>query len=371
MVNVPSAIGDIKMYFDSTRIIYYNQCQDFIYKNDRIYIVININGKTDTVQFDSGLGDGLFVNIKGDSADLANAELRSVSSVNKRHYVYQKTAFYDISCNLFDSKSYLSHIIYDTFSTHFPCRINHALDKKMMGNDLIPGDSKKIVVWDFENKKVCMYDSISFDTSGFIPVESKISFLGNTYLYLTINKKKYKCTFDTGCEFGVYLNDKKRIKKGAGILSEGIVGYSSAGAVNAQILSSKDTVFLGSLKIGTPQRVTTVDYARRSLVGMPFISKCNWIIDYPNKAVYAKPLAKFYKDFELNIADYLTHIVSVKNNQLTIVQITLSKNPVYPLGAVIKSVNGVLITEENMCEYMNLLNQHTDWSQLRVETEER
>ena len=41
----------------------------------------------------------------------------------------------------------------------------------------------------------------------------------------------------------------------------------------------------------------------------------------------------------------------------------------YPLGTIIKSVNGEAITAENICDYKKKLNNTADWSKLELEVE--
>lgn len=98
-------------------------------------------------------------------------------------------------------------------------------------------------------------------------------------------------------------------------------------------------------------------------LGMKFIRNFNWIIDYKNKKVYYK---KNMQNEDISHYKELSEYrVDEVDGKLTI---TVKKSDaVHNLKEIIYSVNGELITPQNICEYKKKLNETKDWDNLNVE----
>ena len=117
--------------------------------------------------------------------------------------------------------------------------------------------------------------------------------------------------------------------------------------------------------------VSFVDGKKGYVSGIHFISNYNWIIDSKNKVVYAqrRNIDDKIIDSIINNYTYRKYSVNFVKNKLTINLRKKNDGEKYPYQAVIKSVNGELITDDNKCYYKKLLNKSNDWDTLNVVTE--
>jgi hypothetical protein len=347
----------------------YNTCQDFIFSNGSIYLPVLLNGKKDTLQFDSGTGSYMTVISYGDTNGLSKAGKVKIALPDGINDMYVSLDTCSLECSVFKGSGCVVEKIIIPYMP-IPCIPELSLKRSFLGVDLLPNPvSHKVVFFDFENYRMCFSDTIDRDLSEYIQLKAKL--IGTRIkIYLTIDGREEEFLFDTGCGYGLLMNRKKTTFKEGDILLEGSTGFTMAG------LSGKDTSIFRKEEIFCAENVSfemeDIHYSldvHNSLMGMSFISQFNWIIDYKNNRIFVKKLqadVNPVKDMNESNPKYLVYI---QNNQLIIITRNLSKNPVYPLGAIIKSVNGVLITAENMCEYMVLLNKVEDWNEFEIEVE--
>lgn len=359
-----------------TRKEYYNQCQDFIYTDNKIRLAVKINGIEDTIIFDSGSSGDLLLFVFRDSNGLANAYKRKVTLPEGKSYLYLNYTHCDIETNLVKGTLCVAETAYyPSLSLPYTCIPSLVGERKLIGYSLIPGEIayQKIMVLDFSNHQICLYDTLSFDTSAYIPIKSAIRWVSKICIYLTIDNVEHKFFFDTGCSTGLLLNKKNlsNNKQENDILLDGDMFMSAKGIIDTDTtIIGNRTVYLTEQDSIMTNKITYANNIDGNLAGLPFISQFDWIIDTKNNHVYAKPIVTNQKDsieVEWQKATDFTYIVVAKNGYLTIIIRNLSNNPLYPVYAKIKSVNGETITPDNICSYQTLLNENMDWSTFQLE----
>jgi hypothetical protein len=348
----------------------YNSCQDFIFTNNEILLPIIINGEKDTLQFDSGMSTYINIISFGDTNGLSKAGKIKATLPNGIENLYMSLDTCSLECAIYKGNACVIEKVIIP-SMPIPC-LSKSLVRSFIGAYLLPNQvASKVVFFDFENYQICFSDSIDKDLSEYIPLKAKLIGTQIT-IYLTINGLEEKFHFDTGCQFALFMNRKKTTFRENDILLDGTTALTLAGMIGEDTsILRKEKVFCGE---NTGFEIEDTHYSlecSKNLMGMSFISQFNWIIDYKNNQVFVKKIYDSINPREKVNKDYPQHVVYIQDNQLKIILRNLSKNPVYPLGAVIKSVKGVSITTENMCEYMVLLNKIEDWNGWDIEVERK
>jgi hypothetical protein len=361
------AVRKLLRLSSSTEVEYCNQCQDFIYKDNNIYLWNRINDVEDTLMYDSG-STGDFTLIKFDTTGISNAGKIKIKSPEGKKEFYAYFEHCTIENNLLDGKNCVKEILYSTPLSLSCLSSSGVINQPIIGYNLLPGmNTQKIMCIDFSNRKICLYDSLSFDTNQYMVLKAAVKGRG-IYIYATVNGIEHEFHFDTGCTGGLLMNKKDcRSEAKDDLLIEGTYSLSVNGITSSDTtIIRKETLYLTPFDSLVVENCYA-DNIDRNLMGIFVISQFDWIIDTKNKKVYVKPCNNTVDSTLTEEDNYPAHLVIPQDNRLIIAARNLSKNPIYPLHAVIKSVNGEEITPENICSYMKLLNNNDDWNQFQLE----
>ena len=343
----------------------YNSKQKFIYKNHGIYLPIIVDGVNDTLMFDTGAS---FEFVEGNTSE-PNKDSCSIVFLkghDGRQKMYTDVLPLSAENQLFKYKNYYKSIFYQE---KLPCETDSSLF--MIGNLVY---KNKVLNIDFDNNEIGIYDTIgTISTKGFRVVKSQFSMIA-TYIYLKINGKEYKLLFDTGadCSLLFPIKEYKSFASDSDIEYYGTKFYGVNGLLGKGFIQRKELVlndfFNEKLRL---HNVSFVDGKKGYVAGINFISNYNWIIDSKNKVVYAQRRNIDDKIIDSMINNYIYRKYSVYfvKNKLTINLRKKNDGEKYPYQAVIKSVNGELITDDNKCYYKKLLKTSNDWDTLNVVTE--
>lgn len=362
---------DIIKIYGATKTIHNQNCMKFIYENNKIYMPISIDNKYDTVLFDSGSNSYLDYLEFNDTIP-QNTKVMSISAINnkvKLHYTYKTV---NIENELFTGYDCMQKTIFILYPKLICTNYDVNLTRKVIGTQFLP-ENQHLFKINFSDSSLCINNSNSIDTTGYKRIKS--SFEKNTvvYIYLTIDSIEYKFLFDTGSYLTLAINKKhyKNHKNINDLILEGHFGVGVQGLISAKLIikSNKQAVYLTNSD-SIYVKYAFIDNLVRNNMGMGFISKFDWIFDFDNKVVYVKPLIDLNQN-DTNQNDtnqkYFTYLVAEYKNKLKIVTRNLSAKPTIPLNSVIKSVNGVAITTENICYYLDFLNKNSDWSSFQIE----
>jgi hypothetical protein len=115
----------------------------------------------------------------------------------------------------------------------------------------------------------------------------------------------------------------------------------------------------------TNQSIISVNKELHSnILGLPFIKNFNWLIDFENEKIYAQQHSNEFDNSWLDKLDDINEMVLAVNDKLMV----FYSSSGIKIGSVIKSIDGTEITNENLCEYQNLLlKNNADWSAFNIE----
>lgn len=350
---------------------YKNQCQDFILDNrNQIYIVGKLNGITDTLFFDTGCtGSGITRLCFGDTTKMENVYKRKINIPGDKVVFNVHLDTFHLETDIVNYEHGLeTGILYP--SDQFLCADVSKFSKPLIESGLILSYSN-ICLLNFSRQQICLLDSLPQDIHTYIKLKSKFEFT-STYIYLTINGVERKFIFDTGSSFGLVISEKdpEKNRQENDFMLDGSMGMNINGylhSTDTTHVKSKYVYLIPNLSVFVND-VSYIPAFTRNNAGIRFISQYDWIIDKKNKNVYAKPIQNIESKYiPISIDDYNMYKTGVQDGQLKIILRNLSKQPVYPLYAVIKSVNGTEITQDNMCDYIELLNQTKNWDTFDIE----
>ena len=227
-------------------------------------------------------------------------------------------------------------------------------------------DGEKIVLFNFENSTISLIDEKEIITKykGYKKVNGEFSkLLRNPFLYLKLKgmDEPIKFVFDTGFGSGIHIIKKHLPEVEKDSISE-FVGSQVIYANNTLNLEkvpvttnfNSEVTFMGEHITVASMSVSNIK--KSNLLGMEFIKKYNWILDFENRKMYAmknnlnaKPL---YLTSKMYNKDYF---VFEYKGKLLMISHKKGKND-YKLSDEIIAVDGTKITSDNMCHYLKELS---------------
>ena len=350
-----------------------------ISKNNRMLLKAEINGVEDTVQYDSGAGmaAALFYDENNKPEDLKfyRMYLMGADKLTKMRMTTIPVEIKTPMCTV------------NHFGEAFLVSNNHSCDneKEIYDYNIIgfAGLDFRPLAINFTKKQIYhLKQQAMLDTTGYIPVKCKFD-KKVLFIYPIINGIEYECVFDTGNDFGILIKDKQRVKNKSDndLLYEGIWGKAIGGTTKKQsfVVSQETTIEFAGIKETTPVVYLESNLANNN-VGLQYIKRFDWIIDtefdtvrhdnenhywIANYKMYAKP----HNADTLKMRSKPRYGIFSTNNTLTINSRLLDGNEVFKVGDRIVSVDGVKITEENICDYYDLLTSKEDWSEFDIKVE--
>ncbi|MDR1724981.1 MAG: hypothetical protein LBR28_01115 [Bacteroidales bacterium] len=333
-----------------------NNCQHFEIKDDHLVLPIKYNNTNDTAIFDTGLTDAFTITGNETLEKDSTLSFPTTTPSGRKQVRFQITKI-----NLEnDLLKWENHLAEKVFMDSIPCMTNTT--KKILGINAFYDSA--IIVLDFDGNKVCIFDTIaSMDVNDYFEVKS--FFKRVPYVFVKLWEREYRFIFDLGCAFPMIMNTADYVAKQNDITFEGATATDVSGIIYGEThLRIGDTLILADTVKTEVNEIWFSDNFTSNLIGLPFISEFNWIIDCKNKKIYAQRRTDFTPKKVLKEYLYKT---MVKDNNLVIASRNKTANPPLKLNTVIKSVNGELITADNLCFYMELLNKTVDWGELSVE----
>lgn len=337
---------------------------DFELKNNRMLAVIDMDGRSDTVFIDSGFNGAIaechpkseltpeYSRIKMTGALKRSKVYMKIDTVNAKFLWHHHDIRYDICLN-FDS----------------PCDIPIA-GRPLMGAKMLFAfdfEHNKVAI-DFSNQKISYYryNDSTFCLDGYKSMRCKIR-RRCIYVYPVINGKECKCIFDTGNGSACFiLNEKDNgfEKREDDIVYEGTIGHTVDGVINSgeYYVRREETIKLGENEFVAPVLYTSEH--KYNNVGLRFISQFDWFYDDSNPGViYYKPREVQHFDFQ----ETGPYKLQASEDGLMIITRIVDERNTFEFGDIIKSVNGEEITGDNICHYVELLNNSKDWSGFKIE----
>lgn len=342
--------------------------------HDTIHFVVNsrnkmlfkaeINGKTDTVMYDSGVNSFTALMYTPSTKPEGMKFYRhSVSGADKRSKINVTTLRTKIRTDMVVSEGVGMAML----APEPPmCSTEHALSEY----DIVGFQGINVVRYmlDFTNNIIYeIHDSLTIDTTEFIPIKCKYE-KNVMWVYPQINGVEHECIFDTGNGAAPFLlKDEQRVgsPKEGDLVYEGSFGTTVGGHAEKQrFVCAQDE----TLSLAGNEKETSVLYVKsiaNENMGLAAISQYDWIIANwgPTPKMYARP----HKTDSTKPFKKKPYVLSTADGTLKILTRIIDGNERFKVGDRIVSVNGERITEENICHYFDLLKVAEDWSEFEIQ----
>lgn len=225
--------------------------------------------------------------------------------------------------------------------------------------------SETPVLLNYENNEVLTLNELP-DLKDYVEVDSEIK-NNRIILYAEFNQVKIPLLFDTGNDAFMVLSQNPYIDEQEDIAFEtGLITANNVKSFPLNKVYANRSINIGGIH-SDENLIRVVESFETNGVGIQFINRYNWIIDFKHKKVYAKKI----KDF--NSSSFIEKMTSVKykvmatNGRLIIFH---KKDPAnkFKVGDEIVSVEGTIVSKENICEFQDLLNANNNWDKFKIET---
>ncbi len=341
----------------------YDTIHFVVSKRNQMLLKAEINGKSDTVMYDTGVNSfALLMYTPSTKPEGMKFYNHRVSGADKRSKIKVTTLPVTIKTDMVVSEG----VGFANLSPEPPvCQKESSLS----AHNIIGFQGLNLIRYmvDFTNNQ--MYeipDSLSIDTTEFIPIKCKL-YRDVLWVYPQINGVEYECIFDTGNGAAAFLlQDEHRVGNPLekDYVFEGSYGQAIGGHTEKQtfVLANQERFSLAGVDKET--EIMYVKSLAYNNMGLNAISKYDWIISSRggNLKMYARPHATdVVKPFEAP-----AYRVSTADGTLKIMTRLINGNERFNVGDQIISVNGERITEENICHYYDLLTENKDWSGFEI-----
>lgn len=341
----------------------YDTIHFVVSKRNQMLLEAEINGKSDTVMYDTGVNSfALLMYTPSTKPEGMKFYNHRVSGADKRSKIKVTTLPVTIKTDMVVSEG----VGFANLSPEPPvCQKESSLS----AHNIIGFQGLNLIRYmvDFTNNQ--MYeipDSLSIDTTEFIPIKCKL-YRDVLWVYPRINGVEYECIFDTGNGAAAFLlQDEHRVGNPLekDYVFEGSYGQAIGGHTEKQtfVLANQERFSLAGVDKET--EIMYVKSLAYNNMGLNAISKYDWIISSRggNLKMYARPHATdVVKPFEAP-----AYRVSTADGTLKIMTRLINGNERFNVGDQIISMNGEKITEENICHYYDLLTENKDWSGFEI-----
>lgn len=343
-------------------VVFYNSKQKLVIRDKYLYIPVIKDGVKDTLLFDTGFTTE-FAEISYDAPNLDSCLVIRQTTHKGKSEVIMGVAPLSIGNSLFNYKNYYKSILYIKESS-----CSSALPSAIIGNMVY---NEKVLTLDFDNNEIGIIDNIGLvDKLGYSIIKSSFT-MSATYFYVKINGKEYKLLFDTGASVSLLFPKKeyKYFTDNNDIEYYGTRFTGIDGSVGEGFVYQKETIIndFSNQKLRL-NNVVFIEGQKLYVAGIDYISNYNWIMDSKNKVLYAKrrDIDDRIMDSVFTNANYRSYKTDILDDKLVVSLRKKNDGEKYPYKSIIKSVSGELITDENKCNYKDILNKSKDWDTLNI-----
>ena len=334
----------------------------FVMNGGQMLFKAEINGKPDTLMYDSGV-NSLMVMMYTPSTQPEGMKFyrHRVTGADKKSKVKATTLPVMIGTSRVNNSGFAFAVL----NPEPPlCEKRTISDHHLLGSE---GFNIGHYLLDFTHREIVFISYVeSIDTTGFVPIKCAMK-RNALWVYPRINGVEYECIFDTGNgNAGFLLKDEKRVgsPKENDLVYEGSYGNAIGGRTNKQrFVRAQQEAF----SIVGAEKETEITYVKDlpfNNMGLKAISQYDWIVSAKRNGpvVYVRPHAVD----EVKPSVMFRYKLIADDGKLKILSRLIDGNEKFKVGDQIVSVNGEIITEENICHYYDLLKEAMDWSGFEI-----
>jgi len=331
------------------------------------YIMTEVNGHLLKLRFDSGATSSTINSLEviGETQRADNVNLNKVVSVkgaDGKEFSLLKFKTQEINTNTSQSLNQ-TLIIYSAEQKSNECVYNKSEDGLYGLNAY--SNSEFPVQLDYKNNKIHILNTPTIP-EGYQEIDA--DFQHNKIKIVThINNKKTKLLFDTGFDGFLAINKNPFNDDPPIEIVTLLLTVNNNLSVTKQKIYFNKRINVGGIAFDKTM-LFVGSYIDNGLIGLSFINHFNWIIDFQNKKLYLKKIKEFEVDESLKKIEGLTYKAMEFNNELLIASKKTSEKK-YNVGDKILSVNDERITKANICEMQELLNNSSNWDDLKINTQ--
>ena len=344
------------------KINFKKDCSSMFFDKQKALVNVVIDQIDTNFMFDTGAG----ISVLTDSTiiDYKTKKIGFLGSSKGADRKKIKNKFLTVSLknNLFESENKVLVFI------NMPISVCSAKKKYsgILGMDVFL-DEKSSMHLDFSNNKVCTIseDQIQIllkdNNKHLIKSDCKKS---QIIVFVTIEGKEYPFKLDTGYNGNIIIPYSTEIsfKNTNSIELNGLMYQTVGSHTNGkEIFYEKMPVSFGDFEFETKMSTSTSIKAQN--IGLQFIKGFDWIINYNNNKVYIK---RNENKIENLFSKKITYFAKAIKSNLIIVTKENSQT-MFNLNDEITAVNNTKVTQENICEMQDLLNNTEDWNTLKLE----
>lgn len=353
--------SNIKQFMSQEDVLQNSKTQ-LLFENNFSFIQVTINETPQNLIFDTGstfsaINDNvLFNNIRNEKSNITG----SAKAADGNSFSYKKSAL-NLKNELFDWKNKIFAIYPISIEN---CNKNSRLNG-IAGLDVFGYDNNKILLLAYSSNVLQLLDKSELNSiiTEYTEIKSMVNY-NSIYVFFKIKNVEYKFHFDTGYTGNITIPFDKTLNftEFKSVSREGIIAKTYNGYLNGEETHYENVpIYLNNSKVFS--KITVSNGIKAQNVGLKFIKAFDWIIDFKQKKVfYKKNLNSIENLFNTNVSKY---IVSIKNKILTISLKQKNANE-FKIGNQIYSINHQKITDGNICEMQDLLNNTADWKALNI-----
>lgn len=330
-----------------------------------------VNNQLITLKFDTG-------------APISTIDTPILSKDNKMHYKFLRNEKYsDVLGNqkkypIYNGLNFKVNDLtlsnpeflgfYEKKSLEFNCGLK-STSSGLLGMNIFlenQGFTKKpTIVLDNEKLQIVVLENLDSETIvGYKEISSRFE-NSDIFIIIDIAEKKTELLFDTGYNGFITLNKKfKKLDnyKTTTFKNSLVIGFGGSSKTDEIYLQDVE-VEIGDI-IMQDELVSINSSLDKSLIGLQTIKSLNWIIDFENQKIYAKRIIGEKKN-RVSALNSLNNVAIAVNNNVIIVRTNTNK---YKVGDIIKVVNGVKVTNSNLCDLeLILFKESISWDTLMLE----
>lgn len=344
-----------------------NSKQSLILNNNQPLLEISVNGQNAYFLFDTGanssiITDSVFLNkIKSETNFKKSNSLTNASGLTLDSY---KIIVEKITSTIFDSKNIiLSYYKLDKNLSNTQICDKNSNNKKagIVGLDNFINSDKTISL-NFDDNFIEILNE-DCDKNNFTEITGIFNKLTKKILIpIILNNKKIIFLFDTGNNSGLLIKEDEFKNNEADFKADMMIGNFNG--VSTQKIKVFKKINVSNFPFDIQNlTITSLNPFLTNTMGMKFISKFNWLLDFKNKKIY---IQKNENQFD-KIVNEFNNLQAVTINNKLLVGFKSDTILNFKINEEIISVNNTLITAENICDMQNLLNSTTDWEELKIE----
>ena len=333
------------------------------------FVNANINGKDIQLLFDTGASrsalKGLDL-IGGEKALTKNNHLKDqqigTASGSVETILYSADS---LNLNAVTHRNYTCYLL-NTPQMEFNCnsgllRLN---SKGVLGMNVF-FDTDKALFLNYKDQYLELLNPENLNLKGYQEIEAEFNNNNTISVETIINGEKYDLLLDSGAAEFIILNkdpfksqDQKLDMKSLNMmLANGLEPSKASVYKNKRLQISNLNINKNIIAVNESLDVNAL--------GFKLMKNYNWILDLKNEKVYIKKVAESDVDKYFDKLSSVRHLAVAVNGRL---MIAYSATDDYAIGSSIKSVNGEVVNEQNICDLQQLLIDNKDnWEDIDIE----